>query len=148
MSKKPAVIFDIDGTLADAEHRRHFVQQTPKDWKSFFAAQHLDKAKPNVRWLLHKMQEIDVPILIVTGRDEEYRELTLRWLTMGNIEPDRFWMRPRGDRRQDFEVKEEIYRKYIEPEFNIMLVIDDRDSVVAMWRRLGLECWQVAAGDF
>ncbi|WP_441347838.1 phosphatase domain-containing protein, partial [Staphylococcus aureus] len=25
---------------------------------------------------------------------------------------------------------------------------DDRTQVVEMWRRIGVECWQVASGDF
>ena len=29
------IIFDIDGTLMDVEHRVHFLQQEPKDWESF-----------------------------------------------------------------------------------------------------------------
>jgi len=32
---KKAIIVDIDGTLADVEHRVHHVQNEPKDWKSF-----------------------------------------------------------------------------------------------------------------
>ena len=32
---KKTVIFDVDGTIADVEHRRHFVSQKPADWKSF-----------------------------------------------------------------------------------------------------------------
>ncbi|WP_444533355.1 phosphatase domain-containing protein [Vibrio parahaemolyticus] len=26
--------------------------------------------------------------------------------------------------------------------------MDDRTQVVEMWRRIGVECWQVASGDF
>lgn len=32
---KPVIIFDIDGTLADCEHRRYFLNETPPNWKSF-----------------------------------------------------------------------------------------------------------------
>ncbi|BBG28735.1 Hypothetical protein KMC15_gp187 [Escherichia phage KIT03] len=28
------------------------------------------------------------------------------------------------------------------------LAIDDRTQVVEMWRRIGVECWQVDSGDF
>ena len=28
-------IFDIDGTLADLTHRRHFIETKPKDWNAF-----------------------------------------------------------------------------------------------------------------
>lgn len=57
-------------------------------------------------------------------------------------------MREEGDMRQDSVVKEEIYRKEIEPRFNVHLVLDDRNQVVDMWRKLGLPCWQVAEGNF
>ena len=32
------IIFDIDGTLMNVDHRRHHVMKTPKDYKAFRAA--------------------------------------------------------------------------------------------------------------
>jgi hypothetical protein len=32
--------------------------------------------------------------------------------------------------------------------YNVLLVLDDRFSVVSKWRELGLTCFQVNAGDF
>ena len=31
-------VFDIDGVLADVEHRRHHISGRPRDWPAFFAA--------------------------------------------------------------------------------------------------------------
>ena len=44
---KPLYIFDLDGTLALIEHRRHFVARPrgEQDWKAFYAA--CDKDAPN-----------------------------------------------------------------------------------------------------
>jgi hypothetical protein len=57
-------------------------------------------------------------------------------------------MRKLGDRRDDdivkFELLEQIYEMGYEP----VLVFDDRDRVVKMWRAAGLRCFQVAPGDF
>ena len=33
--EKKTIIFDVDGTIADCDHRRHHVTQQPTDWKSF-----------------------------------------------------------------------------------------------------------------
>ena len=33
--QSPAVIIDIDGMLADCDHRRHFVTGPKQDWRSF-----------------------------------------------------------------------------------------------------------------
>ena len=32
-----AVIFDIDGTLADSKHRLKYIEQQPKQWDRFFS---------------------------------------------------------------------------------------------------------------
>jgi hypothetical protein len=89
-------------------------------------------------------------IILVTGRPEECRSLTLDWLArFGIIAPDDcLFMRANGDYRPDEIVKREIYERFIMPRLNVRLVVDDRDRVVKMWRSLGLECWQVAEGDF
>ena len=57
-------------------------------------------------------------------------------------------MRKTGDNRKDSIIKEEIYRNLIEPNYNIEFVLDDRNQVVDMWRRIGLTCLQVADGNF
>jgi hypothetical protein len=57
-------------------------------------------------------------------------------------------MRRAGDRRKDWVVKSELYREHIEPRYDVLLVLDDRDQVVRAWRGLGLTVFQVAEGDF
>ena len=55
-------------------------------------------------------------------------------------------MRAANDTRQDYIIKEEIYRDAIEPYYDVRGVFDDRPSVVAMWRRLGLRVYHVNDG--
>lgn len=57
-------------------------------------------------------------------------------------------MRPDGDFRPDVEVKKEIYKREIEGQFKVLFAVDDRASVVEMWRAQGLVCLQCAKGDF
>jgi hypothetical protein len=57
-------------------------------------------------------------------------------------------MRTEGDHRSDDIVKKEIYEKRIAPQYDVVIVFDDRDKVVKMWRDLGLLCGQVYYGDF
>jgi hypothetical protein len=56
-------------------------------------------------------------------------------------------MRGNGDNRADTVVKREIYQMYF-ADADVFGVIDDRASVVTMWRRLGLTVVQVAEGNF
>lgn len=153
---QPAIIIDIDGTLADCEHRRHHVEKTPKDWDAFYADMHKDAPKTMVGRVCELLCGPRSPsprpsLIFVTGREETHRDKTHRWL-VGNF-PE--WatgrlvlMRKKDDRRPDTEVKREIYEEKIKPLYRVDLVLDDRASVVKMWRDLGLECWQVAPGDF
>ena len=58
------------------------------------------------------------------------------------------WMRAAKDTRGDDVVKAELFDAHIRRRFHVRVVLDDRDRVVALWRRLGLPCWQVDYGDF
>jgi hypothetical protein len=57
-------------------------------------------------------------------------------------------MRPDGDKRHDTEVKPEMLNKFGVDLNEIAFVLEDRNSMVAKWRELGLKCLQVADGDF
>lgn len=154
------VIVDIDGTLADLTHRRHFVETwepnddhklRKKDWDSFFAA--LDKDTPiQPIFDLVRLLAMQFTILVVSGRGLEHAKPTEDWLA-------RYWpvgagaayahlfMRRSGDRRPDFEVKQELL-DLLPPKGRIAYVLDDRNQVVDMWRKNGLTCLQVADGAF
>ena len=142
------VIFDIDGTLADGSHRQHHLEKVPKDWPTFLSLAHLDEPRQRVARLARMLKLADAKLLMVTGRNEKFRQVTLSWFEDYEIPCDGLFMRPDGDFRPDYVVKQEIYERDIQPHWPADLVIDDRSSVVKMWRSIGLECWQVAEGDF
>lgn len=147
MNMKNAIIVDIDGTLADCEHRRHHVTAKPKDWKKFFDAMTEDGLVTSVAKVVSLLAP-EHDVLLVTGRSEEYRHQTLAWLSRHLVGFDRLLMRPVNDQRPDDIVKLEIYEREIKGNYNVLFVLDDRAKVVAMWRAQGLPCWQVCKGDF
>jgi hypothetical protein len=57
-------------------------------------------------------------------------------------------MRKEGDHREDSVIKKEIYLKDILPKNEVLFIVEDRLSVVKMWRSLGLVCLQCDWGDF
>ena len=87
-------------------------------------------------------------IVFITGRGESYREPTVEWMNKNKIEYDELFMRPKADRREDFEVKKELYENSIKEQYKVLFVVEDRASVVKMWRELGLVCLQCDWGDF
>ena len=148
MNKNKAVIFDIDGTLADCEHRRHFVTGPKKDFKSFFDAMGDDTVKNNIRLLCNMYHSSNWYVIICTGRPEDYREITENWLQYYGIFYHELRMRPKDkSHNPDDEIKQDMLNEILK-EKCVEIVFDDRDQVVAMWRKNGITCLQVDYGNF
>lgn len=158
--KKTAIICDIDGTVANMG-KDELGRRGPYDWDR------VDEDDPNmpvvnmVQFLLwgrnyRFMTEFDrrapaaFTLIYTTGRKEQCRRKTANWLRSFGIfhNMDLMFMRPDNDNRPDHEFKLDLYRTKIEPEYNVLFAIDDRESVVKMWRNLGLTVMQVAEGKF
>lgn len=139
MSRRQAVIVDLDGTIADKGDR------SPFDWSKVGE----DTPIEPIVDLVDIFGNQDYWIVYVSGRSDECRDATLKWIDNIGIRYHGYlFMRREGDYRLDTEVKEEIYRDYIEGRWDVKYVLDDRNSVVKMWRSLGLTVLQVAEGDF
>lgn len=148
-------IFDIDGTLANSDHRQHLVRQTPRDWDEFFARVKDDAPIPHVCDLAgHLLDYGDslggYEVVFMTGRPEKCRGDTLLWLSRYGLDvaASRLYMRPDGDYRDDTEVKLILLQELRRDGFEPVMVFDDRNKVVAAWRAAGVPCAQVALGDF
>lgn len=135
---KRSVIVDIDGTVSSSSGRGWYDYSKAAD----------DYPIGNIIRLVQLLHSCGIRIVFCTGRNEESRSITESWLRkhvfLDSRAPVEVYMRPRGDNRSDFIVKEELYRNFIEPIHDVWLVIDDRDEVVKMWRKIGLTCMQVS----
>lgn len=142
----PCVIFDIDGVLADARHRLHLIRQNSPDWEAFFARAADDSPIEPVVNLARALDQGGAIIVLVTGRPERIRSITEAWLHHYLVPWTYLLMRADGDRRPDTVVKMEAFHNLrINYCLDSKLAIEDRPSVVAMWRELGVCC--LAADD-
>lgn len=131
-----AVIVDTDGTVAN--HKPHrgpydtslYAQDTPfQDVVDVVRA--IDQSKGTY-------------IIGMSGRSEDFRDVTEQWWRKQvGVEPDGFYMRPSGDVRKDFVVKNELFEKHVAGRYNVIGVFEDRPSVARMWREKGLTTFQV-----
>lgn len=138
--KPKAFLIDIDGTLA---HMRDY--RGPFDWANVG----LDDVDEVIAYLANSIVEgSGMAAIVMSGRDESCREQTEVWLDKHGIWHDELFMRSEGDMRPDNIIKVELFDKYVRDNFDVHFVIDDRQQVVDMWRRMGLTCLQVAEGDF
>jgi hypothetical protein len=134
----PAIVCDIDGTLALHTNRG------PYD----FDKVETDTEYKQVVYALDLFRRDGQRIILLSGRQEEYRPHTERWLKKFQVPYDELHMRPGGDRRGDDIVKLELFDKHVRDLWHPHLVLDDRDRCVYLWRKLGLACFQVADGAF
>lgn len=72
---------DIDGVLANTAHREHFVLEgTSPNWQQFF--HHMDADTPHTQGyeVYNALVTAGYTIVYLTGRNENYRARTLKWL--------------------------------------------------------------------
>lgn len=152
MDGRGAVICDLDGTICDDHHRRHFVESHPKQWPEYYGACVNDKLHAGVDAVLNGLATLGYDIIIFTGRCESVRAQTEEWLNKHEVSCDAIRMRPFGDHSADIDLKRKwLFELFTADEIAngaVTLVLEDRDRVVAMWRELGLPCFQVAPGAF
>lgn len=155
MSVINCYVFDIDGTLADCQHRIPLIQGDKPDWRAFFAA--CDKDIP-ILHIIKLAQTLADPIpnldgtinqiVYVSGRSDECRDLTIEWMGENYLPDGPLYMRKAGDHRPDYKVKSELIDQLLADGFQPIMAFDDRDQVVKMWRDRGIPCAQVAEGNF
>ena len=155
------IIFDLDGTLADCEHRRHFVDRDPEyrqndsihwkpDWDAFNEACDNDKPIDSVIHVLDGIyfnssdtQYFLKNVQVWSGRSESVRKKTIDWLDKhtlfdGLAHGITVKMRPIGDYTPDDILKERWLDEAIAEGKKIDFVFDDRPKVIKMWRRRGI----------
>ena len=145
------IIVDIDGTIADCTHRLHFIKEKPRNFKKFMEGiPDDDPINPMVSLLkIIVDSRTQTPRLIyVTGRSEEYREQTIKWLNDQQLWVRNLFMRKKGDYRPDFEVKRDLLKDIRDKGYFPVLAFEDRDRCVEMYRNHGLICCQPAKGDY
>ncbi|AXQ64447.1 polynucleotide kinase [Gordonia phage Neville] len=139
-----AILVDIDGTLA------HMTGRSPYDYSRVGE----DTVDEKVRGIVRRMEQSGSDIIICSGRDDACRPETVKWLLANGIPFHKLLMRPtdakdaNGNKLPDWIVKYNLFNENVRGKYDVEFVLDDRNQVVDMWRKLGLKCLQVAPGDF
>lgn len=141
--KTRTIIVDLDGTVCTKSDR---------GWYEFSKVD-TDIPIMDIVNLVRQLHIDGYKIVFCTAREEYSMEKSIFWIRknifMNDSIPVEIYMRRDGDRRPDTVVKRELYKNFIEPRHNVWFVLEDRNSVVKMWRdELGLTCLQVKDGDY
>ncbi len=150
MTNPRVLLIDLDGTLCDCDDRvRASLNREGKlDYDKFFVPELVFTDKIN-EWcwsiikglqILHANQLLTI---ILTGRDENLRPVTERWLRLHGVAYNELFMKPNNKAIYASVFKESIIRETILPKYKIFLAIDDDPRNVEMMKGLGITCLQV-----
>lgn len=132
-SKPKTILVDIDGTIADKGNRNPFDwSSVSKDTPRGFI---IDLIKCYLNWYTYDK------VIFLSGRDSICRHETLTWISSHMnipIQNIKLLMRTEGDMRKDTLVKEELFWKYVDKNYNVVAVFDDRPCVIEMWYDIGI----------
>lgn len=138
-SEKPyCVVVDMDSTLC--------FNTTKRPWYGDGAAEGMINDIENYGvcetvWALAQ----EYPIVVATGRDTSQEEVTKKWLIEHRIEPIEYYFRTNGDYRKGVEIKKEMIEKIME-KYNILVIFEDCEPIVQMYRDMGLTVLQPNKG--
>ena len=136
--KPEAVVFDMDGTLADVSSIRHYVKPDPTGQRKYkdFDAFHRESVNvpphPHVVEMAKQAAAEGKKVIIVTARRAKWRNHTAMWLAQNGVPSDAMYMRADGDGRPDYEVKKDIHAR-MSQSFDIVHAVDDNPNVLKLW---------------
>ena len=134
-----AVICDLDGTLSLLNGRDPYNAATCDN----------DLLNEPVAAALKMAKQQGYLVILLSGREDKFREPTMRFLDKHQIGYDLLLMRTSNDFRKDNIIKRELFEGEIQGKYFVEFLLDDRNQVVDMWRKdLHLPCFQVNYGDF
>lgn len=141
--KRPAQIFDVDGTLANVDPILKHIVNYDNDLKFKKNFDNFHKASIDVTphfevvEMLRQACDDRNDIIIVTARRETWRANTSCWLAKWNIPHNALFMRKNDDYRKDYEVKKDILADILQF-WDVKLAVDDNPNVIALWQEYNI----------
>lgn len=135
------IIFDIDDTLVNASHREHLYCGEDTNWSHFYEQSLYDP------WILASVEtllclyESNHKILLVTGRHEMAREVTIE--KMKGIPYSALYMRPLNFIGSNAECKQALLNTIRNDGFVPAAAFEDNPKSAEMWKKNGLIVYKV-----
>lgn len=139
-SHRKAILFDLDGTIADTTdiYAQHKIDH-PDFLKKVQDAQPIHDIVAKMK----KAKDKGRDVVIMTARSAHYRKETKEWLNKNEIPYDALYMRHMGDERKDKKVKKELLKEEVLPNFEVKKAYDDKAKNVRMFRKEGIKAKKV-----
>lgn len=133
-------VFDIDGTIANNEHRSHLLPfsdlHLTSSWKDYNKACSGDSPIIPMINMMNALAESS-QVYIMTSRSDEVEWRTLEWLQDNEVEYDSIYMRSRHDNRKDYKIKEEWLNEISDGDKSNVVIFEDNPQVIKHLRSCG-----------
>lgn len=143
-----AAAFDFDGSLSDTRLIRYLVANPwKKYWDEFYAR--TPECPPNVDVVRAAQQKYaeGYAILIVTGRQLCYNDVTFDAVQRFNVPCNVGFFRNDGDYRPAHVIKLELLDEALEDGYDVQLAWDDDPRIIKAYQKRGLETTLVPGWD-
>ena len=137
MSEKKIVICDIDGTIANNDHRQHFLEGK-KDWDGFFSELLRDKPMYSIIEKVKNLHFDGKNIAFITGRPDRYRAETVKWLNLYFEFEYLLLMRKNNDKRNKLMIKKELFENNFSPSEIVCCFENDRE-LIKLWKQIDIK---------
>lgn len=149
---KTLFVFDIDGTVADARARFAAAGKEPPrknnvahtEWLSRVQDKNSlleDKAVPGMLTLLWAVQSWGASAIYLTAREEQWREVTEKWLKQREINFFPIYMRPDGNQQTYAEFKRGVIATISAQQKNSAVVVLDDDPLGELQKVCKAQGW-------
>jgi len=135
---REAALFDLDGTLCDTSTIEHLTQGPDRDYAAFHAASAGCPPRDDVRAALEDACERGLVIVLWTGREFVWRDLTLDWLAGHGIAHDGLYMRWAADYRPATTVKAALLQDIAADDLRVVEAWEDDPAVAELLRESGV----------
>lgn len=151
--RQKAVIFDMDGTLANVSSIRHWLERFDESKgrkiKNFDRFHEESVNVPAHSWVVNQAQVchmLGVAVIIVTARKQRWARHTAMWLALNRVPSDAMFMRGDNDSRPDYEVKSDILDAILRT-WNVIHAVDDNPNIIRLWNERGIPTTIVPGWD-
>lgn len=142
--KRKAIIVDVDGTICE--------NVTGRPWYGKGAAEGMLKDEPYtdiINLIDSYAYDYNLQVIILTGRHKgEELEATKKWLNKNSFYYDEIFARDLNDYSKTSTYKEKVYEEKIKPYYDVVMMFEDNNSCVQMFRNKGLIVLQPQNSDY
>lgn len=139
---KDTVIWDLDGTLFNCDHRLHHIRRKNEnespDWKSFFAETLQDPLIEQSAIIYRLLMQAGYTPVILTGRPESNAKLTREQLRKVDLFYDTLCMRPDNCRLPSAQLKQGMVQQLRERGHNLVMAFEDEPNTIQMYQQEGI----------